>query len=436
MDVALCRRTIARDMSNNHNGHAGQPLLSIVIPTRNRPQYAIGAVRSLLRIPSPDVEFVVQDSGDSRELEDHIRAHLGDGRLCYNYTQPPVNIVENFSLGVEHSSGEYVCILGDDDGVNPGIVAAVRWAKANNIDALSPRSVAVYYWPDFRSRYHGDRHAGKLYIRPFSGGYSFPVMEAALRQCVRNAGQGVEVFHLPRVYEGIVRKHCLDRIRERTGSYFGGVSPDVFGAVALANFVERCCELDYPLILGGCGRASGAGLSAMGQHKGNLRERLKAFPDLAWPSGVPRFYSAETVWAQAALTALQSTGRTDLLAAFNFPLLHAKCMISNPSYASYTLRSFAAAARVTGRSAFAGGVSFLGALVRGAAERASHVISSLLRPAAGPGVTVVSGLRDIGEAVRAVEEHVSAIGSQFPSEGKASAQAPQREPPASVRGTR
>lgn len=416
----------------NHNGHAAQPLLSIIIPTRNRPQYAIPAVRSLLLIPSSEVEFVIQDSSDSGELGDFIGAHLRDPRLRYNYTQPPVNMVQNFSLGVEHSSGEYVCILGDDDGVNPEIVAAARWAKTNNIDALSSPNIAVYCWPDFRSRYRGDRHAGKLYIRAFSGGSSFPVMETALRQCVRNAGQGVAIFHLPRVYEGVVRKSCLDRMRKSTGLYFGGVSPDVFGAVALANFVGRCCEVDYPLIIAGNGGASASGLSAMRQHKGNLRESLKAFPDLDWPSGVPEFYSVETVWAQAALTALQSTGRADLLAIFNFPLLHAICMISNPRYASYILRSVAAAARATGRSAITGSVSFLGALVQAAAERAAYMIPRLVRSATGQVGTVVSGLRDIGEAVRALQEDLGTIGARFPSEAIASVHVQQGKPATAV----
>ncbi len=49
------------------------PLLSVVIPSRNRMDYAKSAIRSVLSIPCSELELVVEDNSDSNQLETRIR---------------------------------------------------------------------------------------------------------------------------------------------------------------------------------------------------------------------------------------------------------------------------------------------------------------------------------------------------------------------------
>ena len=123
------------------------PLLSIIIPTRNRQKYTISAITSIIGISTPDLELVVQDNSDSRDLEEYIRNNVDDTRLKYNYTSTPLSMIDNFNTAVGLASGKYLCLIGDDDGVNPEIIEATRWADMNDIDALKPTVSVGYLWP-------------------------------------------------------------------------------------------------------------------------------------------------------------------------------------------------------------------------------------------------------------------------------------------------
>ena len=84
------------------------PLLSIVIPTRNRQEYAASCIRSLLRILSVDLEVVVQDNSDADELRRHLDRHAIDERLNYTHRSGRVSVIDNCNDGVSRASGQYV----------------------------------------------------------------------------------------------------------------------------------------------------------------------------------------------------------------------------------------------------------------------------------------------------------------------------------------
>ena len=125
-----------------------QPLISVVIPTRNRFEYVKSAIISILDINDRRIELVIQDNSDSEELKLWINDNINDVRLKYNYFDLPLSFIGNFSEGVGVSTGEYICIIGDDDGINPEIIDAVAWLKQENIDCLSVKNIVNYVWPD------------------------------------------------------------------------------------------------------------------------------------------------------------------------------------------------------------------------------------------------------------------------------------------------
>ena len=316
-------------------------ILSIVIPTRNRFSYVKSAIRSVLAIGSPEIELVIQDSSDGSDLEKWISSNIHDKRLVYNYTKPPLSMTDNFNNAVGLATGEYVCVIGDDDGVNPEIVAAAYWARDNSLDAVAPSlSGASYCWPDFCSRDYGQDHAGKLFVNKFTGEIAFPNIDAEMVKCARSAGQNK--FGLPKPYFGLIRRSCFLKVKEVVGCFFQGVSPDVFGALTNANYMKRVCIIDYPLVVPGSSGGSNSGRSALGRHKGNLKDdpHMDGYDMSQWPEGVPEFFSVQTVWAEAAVAALHAVRRNDLLAKFNWELLHALCIVYHPDYLTITIRSF------------------------------------------------------------------------------------------------
>lgn len=383
------------------------PLLSIVIPTRNRLEYVKSAIQSVLRIYSPQLQLAVEDNSDSNDLEVWLRDNISDRRLVYHYSNSPVTMCENYERAMRLASGEYICLIGDDDGVNPEIVAATGWAKENVFDALVPSSMINYVWPDLQMTSRGSMEAGELSIRPFTGEMTFPDPEAEMLKCVQDAGQN---FHkLPKAYYGIVKKRCMDLVKETTGSYFPGVSPDMSAALSIATVAKRICHVDYPLFVPGSSAKSNAGLSGLKKHIGWLRDQphLPATCERDWSDKVPAFYSVQTIWAEATVNALSATGRLDVLRKFNIPLLYALCSVFHYRYMMHgTVRRFYHALHVLDQGALVGTLQFIYWFFYWWGLRAKSLILRLV----GKRVTVNSfckkGLFNIEEAVLSVTEYL------------------------------
>jgi hypothetical protein len=101
------------------------PLVSILLPTRNRLEYLRHAVETVRRQDDDDWELVVSDNHSEDDIEGYVTS-LGDERIRYVRTASFVPVTENWNNALAHSRGRYVVMLGDDDGLMPGYVAAIR----------------------------------------------------------------------------------------------------------------------------------------------------------------------------------------------------------------------------------------------------------------------------------------------------------------------
>jgi hypothetical protein len=307
------------------------PLLSIVIPTRNRKRYAISAIKSILSIHSNELELVVQDNSDSDDLPHYLGEHASDPRLHYTYTSSRLSIVDNFNQALKKTRGEYVCCIGDDDVVNFEIVSICRWAKGNTIDAITDNWRVTFNWPDFIPN-NATAKAGILSIRKFSGKAKLLDPEVELKKCILSGGVGLQ--RLPKVYLGIVRRACLSETLQRIMRHQAGTCADMYLSVAIASSVKRLCVLDYPVVIPGFSAAGAGMLISTRRHQGRIEDspHLRACPNYEWPDIIPRFYSVETFYAESAWAALQATGRVDLIRKFNLAFLYLLCATLYPEY--------------------------------------------------------------------------------------------------------
>lgn len=419
-DNRSCELMAAECESKNESSCKTRPLLSIIIPTRNRSEYSISSIRSILKIKSDLLELVVQDNSDGDELEKFIATKGNDSRLKYNHTKGRLDIVANFSVGLELASGEYFTFLGDDDGVNPEILDAVMWAKLKGVDAITPPFLVDYMWPDLLQKYYGAKDSGSLKVRPFTGHITFPDVEKGMLECVRHACQNLVNFvGLPKIYYGIVRKECMEMVRAKTGTYFPGISPDLSGAMAVANYVGNLCSIDYPLFIPGSSAKSAAGISAQKKHHGRKLQDQSHLPVEClndWPAIIPEFYAVQTVWAQAGWGALKATGREDVLKEFNVPLLHATCAVFNPQYFIFILSSYLGALKSSNRGVVWGAMCFARCYLAIWGKRVKAKIDSIFfRLRSSDETLVFSNLNSIEEATQTFSDHLAKEGTRLKS---------------------
>ena len=390
------------------------PLLSVVVPTKNRADYAVHCVETMRRLPSRDLEIVVQDNSATDELGRALAARGADDRLRYEHVAGPLSVVENCDRGVARARGEYVTLIGDDDGVVGTLPEAARWAAARGLDALTPGCLAWYMWPDIRFARGADSRAGRLTVRPFTGGYLARDPLVGVRNSARHAFLDlVDSVELPKLYYGLVRASCLDALRAETGTCFPGVSPDMAVAVGVSKHVRSFASLDYPLFVPGSSARSNAGAQAAGRHVGRLEDQPHLPRDCVrtWPVEVPAVFAVQTVWAQSGIEALKRTGRTEEIREFDVGLLHAACGVLNRGYWKPTLQSYERAMHAAGTSRVRGLVALGSGIARTWALRARWLSGRLLLRPHYVGAWQVSNLPDVTAAVGALEARLGSLPS-------------------------
>ena len=300
-----------------------QPLLSIVIPTKNRQRFCLSAVKSILAINDERIQIVVQDNSDVEILQEQLPSGYSESRLKYKYHKGAISFVHNFNLAIDNADGEYICIIGDDDGVNPEIIDATAWAKQNNIDCLTGSVCATYRWDNVgdRKKFFIKLPSSSLMITKFTGKIKTVNLEHSLTELVKQGCASYAVADFPKLYHGIVKKASLEKVKDMTGSYLKGLSPDIYAAIALACIDVNLVVIDYPLTIPGVCAASGSIIE--GERKENSRE-LSSAPHFRgrtepyqWEENVPKIYCVETIWADSAFAALREFNREDLFNYFD-----------------------------------------------------------------------------------------------------------------------
>lgn len=90
------------------------PLVSVVVPTRDRRALTAEAVASVLQQTWSDLELVVVDDGSADGTPDHLEAGFPDPRLrVLRQENRGVSAARN--RGVQETSGEWVAFLDSDD---------------------------------------------------------------------------------------------------------------------------------------------------------------------------------------------------------------------------------------------------------------------------------------------------------------------------------
>lgn len=312
-------------------------IISIVIPTKNRQEYAIKTVKQVLLSPEPDIQVVIQDNSDDNKLERMLEPLMYDKRLKYNYCPGVLSFVDNFGIAVSHSDGEYICMIGDDDGINHEIVEISRWAKDNNIDAIKPAVNTVYVWPDTGIIANDKKaNSGYMTLRKVSSQTKFVETKPELIKLLRNGCQKYLNLELVKLYHGIVRRTKIELVKKETGKYFGGLSPDIYGAVSLSIAISKVLCIDYPLTISGICKKSGSADSATGKHTGKYEDapHLKGHSNYKWAPEVPKFYSVETIWADSSLAAIKDMKHQNMLKEYKEESLVAYCIYRHGEYSS------------------------------------------------------------------------------------------------------
>lgn len=308
------------------------PLLSILIPTKNREEFAVQVVQHILEVKDSRFQVVIYNNSDTNHLQTLLSESLEDSRVKYCFNSDLLSFVDNFSLGISNCDGEFITIIGDDDGINPFIIDVADWASRNGIEAVTPSLSLLYNWPG--SGVNFENGTGRLTISDFSCRVQIrnPLIE--IKKLLGNGCQEYLSFKLAKAYHGLIKRSVLVNIKNETGKYIGGLSPDIYLSIAASLLIKKVVIIDFPLTISGICKRSGSADSATGKHTGKLEDapHFRGHNNYKWSSKVPRFYSVQTIWADSALAAIKDLNKDYLVKHFSIDVLSSFCLAAHPTF--------------------------------------------------------------------------------------------------------
>jgi glycosyltransferase involved in cell wall biosynthesis len=218
-----------------------RPILSLLIPTRNRANYLKYAIQSCLNISSSSIEIIVSDN-HSVDESSTICDSFSDKRLKVVRPSVPLPMHENFEFLLRNSRGEWVTFIGDDDAVMPHCYEHLRYLikKYPQAEAIfSPR--AYYFWEGCQETY------GDLVVSlSFTTGEKW---QDSKKQLKRTLDCEIDYISLPQMYSGgFHRRSLINRVlQSQNDVYFKSVTPDAYSALMACIHTYRYIETGIPM---------------------------------------------------------------------------------------------------------------------------------------------------------------------------------------------
>jgi len=238
------------------------PLFSIVIPTYNRSELVISALRSVLQQTFEDFEIIVSDNCSQDDTPRVIR-EFNDPRLKYVRTPHHLVIADNWEFGRSKATGKLILMLADDDALV--LTALEQFASAfrsHKADFLFCNS-AEY----FDGSYQGPG-SNTLKCPSYSGSTRTidPVdFLKPLFSCRPKFRMHPSAFVFARTLADLVASRC--------GRFFKTNGVEFFAWPLAAVFANKIIHIDAPLsILGRTAKSWGANLILCNPGKKRIEE--------------------------------------------------------------------------------------------------------------------------------------------------------------------
>jgi hypothetical protein len=228
---------------------------SVIVPTRNRAMTLHHCLRTCLEIDYADYEIIVHDNCSTDETP-QVVAQFHSPRLKYFRTDRPLSMTRNWEQAVARASGEWIIIIGDDDGLLP-----YTFEQADRI--IERTGLRVIQWTQ------------TLYVWPNVAASSDFLQIPLQKECeVVNARTILKQIHdnpllfygrLSGCYHGLVHRSVLQQCQTVAGSIFVGYIPDIYNALSVAYIAGEYVHVRFPLSIVGLSPKSNGGIALANQ---------------------------------------------------------------------------------------------------------------------------------------------------------------------------
>ena len=224
-----------------------------------------------------DYEVVVaNNTGDpaTTEVVEYFRAQ--SQKIREVRSEKLLSMSDNWEFGLNACTGEYVTVLGDDDGLMPEALSYADLIIGLTGTRLLSWPCHEYFWPG-AATYKSQNHL-KIVL-----GEENMVGTNSREKLVSMYAYTAPFHTYPMIYNGFVHRDVMAAVQRRCGIYFASDNPDVFSAIASLYFTDVYVSSGRPLGVRGTSRHSNG--NAMIGESNRREEALKQFQEEAGKQG-------------------------------------------------------------------------------------------------------------------------------------------------------
>ena len=267
--------------------------VTVVIPTRERPDTLAKSLKTALNQDWPNLEVIVSDNNSGPATAAVVQA-MNDPRITYLNTGQRLSMSHNWEFAISAIKEGWITLIGDDDGLLPNSLGrVVRLVEKHGLEALSSRT-CFFNWPS------GTPAGEAILSVPMGRGETILDAKQALRRLMNWEFDGLA---LPFLYTGgLISADLVDRIRSIKGTFFQSQIPDVYSGVAITSAIDRFVFTREPFAITGASQHSTGAATARFRKTAFLDEdNIPFHEDIPLPSNGTFTFSLPAMVCEAFL---------------------------------------------------------------------------------------------------------------------------------------
>ena len=221
-----------------------QPFFSIVIPTKNRPEYLRDSIQSVLLQDFTDYELIVSDNFNETPTEKVLEEFRSHSKVRVFRTPKELSMIDHWEFATKKVKGEYVILLADRKLLYQGALKKIKVEVLKNpeVQAFSFRS-KIYDDENKKMGWQALEHKTKVY-------QSSELIENFLNTNYYSL-ESLD-FMFPKTLNGCYKNNLAKKAREITGRYFdneGVTTPDYSSLFINLALTERVMHIGQKIML-------------------------------------------------------------------------------------------------------------------------------------------------------------------------------------------
>ena len=228
------------------------PFFSIVITTRNRPQFILDTVISAVAQQFDSFEVILSDNSSDDRTRHQLHASKQAGGITYIRPPEELSMPDHWEFATSHANGKFVLVLTDRSVLRQGALAAICRAisdRGNNVVRI-----CSWRWSLFDDDLGVELHEPGG--TPALGGRTLSSAEV-LAEFVGQ--QKHYPYTLPRALNSCYSSEMAAKLRLQYGRLFFPLNPDFTSAFLMLAHIERMLYIDAPLFVSRALGSSGGG---------------------------------------------------------------------------------------------------------------------------------------------------------------------------------